>query len=284
MDFKLSKVIQEIPAVKRIISDAPMPDWLPTKPLGGGFEGEVSGHGSVAIKQMRMRPGISTEQRVGDIIDGILVGEIGMQHGIHFAPFLDYVIKKMKDETHVYALMPFIDGTTLKHENGLDALLGIGTDGLKTFFRDYPLLHEIGFIAENGPMGDNYVITDKHINMIDLATNKKRTPHPLDKSTRSEIQSHQLNQAVLAILQHWHRKLQKSMLEQSDALPNGTLPPTAARKKFFEIAGGAESILSSMLKKSGNPSNALKTARAFFHTDFTDPDLGGKVDEFKGRR
>jgi len=170
MSYCLKFVKNDIKEAKEIIlgSDNYGKDM---KPLGLGHSGAtILGYRNAAIKRERMNPddgectwhghSLTTSQ-----IDKYMeLSKIGMERGYHFIPYLDCI----KKDLNTFSFMPKITGATIKSADGLKSLLEIGTRGLKVFFNDYVGLHEIGFVADNNELADNYLVGFKNIFMFDM--------------------------------------------------------------------------------------------------------------------
>jgi hypothetical protein len=134
--------------------------------LGGGRNGDVYGYGSAAAKRQLFVIGAPLEKIFEKYI---MESEKGIKRGIHFAPYLDYSIHGHNNYAVAgVSYMPKINGVTLKSDGALERLVNIGSGGIKTFFNDYWAIRECGFDTDDHYLADNYIVSDNHINMIDL--------------------------------------------------------------------------------------------------------------------
>ncbi|MDR0462084.1 MAG: hypothetical protein LBG88_01980 [Christensenellaceae bacterium] len=219
MNFDFTEVKKDIKALK-----ARSGDLTELKPLGiGGDEADVYEYASVAVKSFKShKPSVMKE-----IKNNIKLSRVGIKRGINFAPYIDFEKKGQE----VFAYMPKVDGVRLTDDNALEKLVAIGPEGLKKFFDDYIAVNEIGFLTDVNV--NNYLVSDKGINMVDLGINNGR---PIDKKFNCRD--------AKAILDYWQNKI---------AL-NPVFGPEGDKKKMLvkELARNTESVLSSLPEYVGN--------------------------------
>ena len=95
----------------------------------------------------------------------------GIKQEINFAPVIDMQELTINDERRLCIFMPWLRRDKLTkasaHFSFTSDLLKVGADGIAEMFRDNIKLNAIG-IATGDKCVDNYIITDTHINRIDV--------------------------------------------------------------------------------------------------------------------
>jgi len=275
MNFNISHVERDIVPLKKMVlaDNDPHGYKQSTTFLGLGYQGGVvSGYGSAAVKHTEEHivtdalGGTNYYDRAAKLVGHRMLEEykrlstLAMNRGIHCAPYLDTTTREDDKKRHHYAFMPKLDGITSKSEGAIEKMLAIGTDGLKTFFKDYLAVHELGFVTDIATKADNLIVTDKNINMIDMIVAYKG-----QQKLAPETQQCAYYFAVDTILGHWQRELLKPKGKTKSEFEKNKNEIHQKRKMLVELAGNVESVL----KWISNSSKARTTAKHIRKCDFS---------------